>query len=88
MRIRIPALFAKSAFAAAAIVTLGFTPSATAEKYASIVVDLERDEVLHARHADAPRYPASLTKAMTLYMLFPQTPNPKPQTPNPSYMVS
>ncbi|GAB5455741.1 MAG: hypothetical protein Hens2KO_19700 [Henriciella sp.] len=70
MHSRIPAIFAKSAFAAAAIFTLGFTPSATAEKYASIVVDLERDEVLHARHADAPRYPASLTKAMTLYMLF------------------
>ena len=70
MRARIPALFAKSSLAIAAIFTLGFTPSATAEKYASIVVDLERDEVLHARHADAPRYPASLTKAMTLYMLF------------------
>ena len=65
MRARIPALFAKSSLAVAAIFTLGFTPSATAEKYASIVVDLERDEVLHARHADAPRYPASLTKAMT-----------------------
>lgn len=44
--------------------------SAQAEKYASIVVDAESDTVLHARHADAPRYPASLTKVMTLYMLF------------------
>lgn len=39
-------------------------------KYASIVIDLESDEVLHARHADEPRYPASLTKVMTLYLLF------------------
>ncbi|MEM7492234.1 MAG: D-alanyl-D-alanine carboxypeptidase family protein [Pseudomonadota bacterium] len=45
-------------------------PSALAEKYASIVVDMDSNEVLHARHADAPRYPASLTKVMTLYMLF------------------
>lgn len=60
----------KSALAAGAIMALGSMPSATAEKYASIVVDLETDEVLHARHADSVRYPASLTKAMTLYMLF------------------
>ena len=44
--------------------------SASAEKYASIVIDTATDEVLHARHADAERYPASLTKIMTLYMLF------------------
>mgnify|MGYP000188645337 CR=1 FL=1 len=70
MAVKAPVLFIKAAFAAAAILTLGAAPTATAEKYASIVIDLERDEVLHARHADAPRYPASLTKAMTLYMLF------------------
>jgi len=40
------------------------------EKYASIVINAETDEVLHARFADARRYPASLTKVMTLYMLF------------------
>lgn len=43
---------------------------AEAERYASIVIDASTDTVLHARHADAPRYPASLTKVMTLYMLF------------------
>jgi len=60
----------RSALAAGTVLALGAMPSATAEKYASIVIDLETDQVLHARHADAPRYPASLTKAMTLYMLF------------------
>jgi len=50
--------------------SLALAPSAFAEKYASIVIDADTDEVLHARHADAPRYPASLTKVMTLYMLF------------------
>lgn len=70
MAVKAPVLFMKSVFAAAAIFVFGTSPTATAEKYASIVIDLERDQVLHARHADAPRYPASLTKAMTLYMLF------------------
>ena len=44
--------------------------TATAEKYASIVIDTDTQEVLHARNADEARYPASLTKVMTLYMLF------------------
>lgn len=70
MAVRIPAFAFKSALIAGTMLTFGLTPSASAEKYASIVIDLETDEVLHARHADAPRYPASLTKAMTLYMLF------------------
>ena len=39
-------------------------------RYAAIVVDVESGEVLHAANADATRYPASLTKMMTLYMLF------------------
>ena len=44
--------------------------AAAQEKYASIVINAETDEVLHARFADERRYPASLTKVMTLYMLF------------------
>ena len=56
---------------AAMLVVTGFsTPAAFAEKYASIVIDKDTNEVLHARNADDPRYPASLTKVMTLYMLF------------------
>ena len=60
----------KAVLAAGTILAFGNVSTASAEKYASIVIDLETDQVLHARHADAPRYPASLTKAMTLYMLF------------------
>jgi D-alanyl-D-alanine carboxypeptidase len=41
-----------------------------ADRYAAFVADMETGEVLHARRADAPRYPASLTKLMTLYMTF------------------
>lgn len=38
--------------------------------HASIVVDANTGEVLHESHADAMRYPASLTKMMTLYLLY------------------
>ncbi len=37
---------------------------------ASIVVDMNTGRVLHAQAPEAPRHPASLTKMMTLYMLF------------------
>jgi D-alanyl-D-alanine carboxypeptidase len=53
----------------ALLVTLCATP-AWAEKYSAIVIDTQTNEVLHADEADAIRYPASLTKMMTLYMLF------------------
>ena len=39
-------------------------------RYAAIVVDAESGEVLFARHADSRRYPASITKVMTLYLTF------------------
>ena len=37
---------------------------------AAIVVDMNTGSVLHAQGADTPRYPASLTKMMSLYVLF------------------
>ena len=46
------------------------TASADNPRYAAFVVDESTGEVLHARRADASRYPASLTKMMTLYLLF------------------
>ncbi|MDQ8029909.1 MAG: D-alanyl-D-alanine carboxypeptidase family protein, partial [Brevundimonas sp.] len=42
----------------------------TNPRYAAIVVDAETGEVLFARYADNRRYPASLTKIMTLYLTF------------------
>jgi len=38
--------------------------------YAAIVVDANTGTVLHAANPDEPRHPASLTKIMTLYLLF------------------
>lgn len=43
---------------------------AAAGPYSAIVVDADTGRVLHAQDADALRYPASLTKMMTLYMAF------------------
>src|SRR4051812_27713688 len=40
--------------------------------YADLVVDANTRAVLHAENADSLRHPASLTKIMTLYLLFEQ----------------
>jgi len=45
-------------------------PADANSKYAAIVVDYATGEVLHSRRADVVLYPASLTKMMTLVMLF------------------
>ncbi len=49
-------------------------PAQIAERYqpayASIVVDANTGAVLQSTDADSPRHPASLTKIMTLYLLF------------------
>jgi D-alanyl-D-alanine carboxypeptidase len=49
-----------------------YASTATVEdpRYAAIVVEAESGRVLHAASADQLRYPASLTKMMTLYVLF------------------
>ncbi len=39
-------------------------------RYASLVMDAGSGQILSAANADEPRYPASLTKMMTIYMLF------------------
>jgi D-alanyl-D-alanine carboxypeptidase len=39
-------------------------------RYAAIVIDAQTGEPLFVRHADDRRYPASLTKMMTLYLTF------------------
>ncbi|RZI98416.1 MAG: serine hydrolase [Brevundimonas sp.] len=60
------------------VAALAFTPttapleaqSSDNARYAAIVVDAQSGEVLFARHADSRRYPASITKVMTLYLTF------------------
>ena len=48
---------------------LSNVPDAMA-KYASLVIEADTGRVLHSVNADTRNYPASLTKMMTLYMVF------------------
>ncbi|MBT2785799.1 SPOR domain-containing protein [Halomonas sp. ISL-106] len=56
----------------ALLLTLAMATSVQADnpRYAGIVVDLDNGEVLYAENIDDQRYPASLTKMMTLYLTF------------------
>ncbi|MQX37940.1 D-alanyl-D-alanine carboxypeptidase [Roseospira navarrensis] len=45
-------------------------PGEAAARYASIVVDASSGRIVHGRHIDTRLYPASMTKMMTLYLLF------------------
>ncbi|HEX3337845.1 MAG TPA: D-alanyl-D-alanine carboxypeptidase [Pseudolabrys sp.] len=69
------AVVAVAAFADAASARRSHRPKASAGEsyqpsYASIVVDANSGAVMQATNADSPRHPASLTKIMTLYLLF------------------
>ena len=56
------------AIALAAVATLA--PNPAQAKYATLVMDAETGRVLHSVNADTRNYPASLTKMMTLYLVF------------------
>ncbi|MBK8907191.1 MAG: D-alanyl-D-alanine carboxypeptidase [Rhodospirillales bacterium] len=45
-------------------------PAPALAKYASLVMDAATGRILHASNPDDRKYPASLTKMMTLFMLF------------------
>jgi D-alanyl-D-alanine carboxypeptidase len=55
----------------AAVVSIPSSPTQAAP-YADIVIDANTGTVLHSTNPDAQRHPASLTKIMTLYLLFEQ----------------
>lgn len=56
--------------AAAALLPVAGRAQIGSYRYASIVVDNGSGRVIEAVNADEPRFPASLTKLMTLYMAF------------------
>tara|TARA_R110000868_G_scaffold148403_2_gene370340 strand:- start:7003 stop:8295 length:1293 start_codon:yes stop_codon:yes gene_type:complete len=69
MTLRFPRLAA--ALMLALTLLAPFSPAlADTSRYAAFVVDQNTGVVLHSRQSEATRYPASLTKMMTLYMLF------------------
>ena len=56
---------------AALLVLAGLAGNATANsRYAAYVLDANTGKVLFARNADSRRFPASLTKMMTIYLIF------------------
>lgn len=57
-------------FAAAALAPANANAQVGSYRYSSIVVDDGTGKVTEAVNADSPRYPASLTKLMTLYVTF------------------
>ncbi len=59
-----------AAVMAAGVVAMAALAPPAAAKYAAIVIDSDTGRVLHSRNADTRNFPASLTKMMTLYMLF------------------
>ncbi len=70
---RAPVLFFKKACRVLLIslaATFTAIPVVSAAQYAGIVVDAKTGKVLYSEDADSLRYPASLTKMMTLYLTF------------------
>jgi D-alanyl-D-alanine carboxypeptidase len=72
---RSKSLWARCLLSAVALAGLLAAPRSAAaqigsDRYASIVIDAGTGNMLSAVNADETRYPASLTKMMTLYMLF------------------
>jgi D-alanyl-D-alanine carboxypeptidase len=65
--------FAKALFSLAAAISLTVavaSPSQAGARPASIVIDVRTGQVMTSEDPDGLRYPASLTKMMTLYMVF------------------
>lgn len=52
------------------VISMSAAAEAWAGKYAAIVIDANTGKTLHSSSADSRRYPASLTKMMTLYLTF------------------
>jgi D-alanyl-D-alanine carboxypeptidase len=57
-------------FLLSALLVFGLVSKAEAGPYAALVAEIESDRVLYEQNANELRHPASLTKMMTLYMLF------------------
>lgn len=57
-------------FALAAALMFALTALPAHAKYASFIIDANNGEILHSVNADTRNYPASLTKMMTLYLMF------------------
>ena len=63
---------AQDEYAAPSLSTATYSPTtdlrvpADEPRYAAIVIDAATGEILYQKRADSPRYPASITKIMTM----------------------
>lgn len=62
--------FSRFALTVAAVVVMASGSAQANPKYAGYVYDANADKVLYSENADEKRYPASLTKIMTCYIIF------------------
>ncbi|MEK9752467.1 MAG: D-alanyl-D-alanine carboxypeptidase family protein [Rhodospirillaceae bacterium] len=65
-----PGFWGRLGIAAVLAGWLGSHAASAEAGYASIIVDADTGRILHATNADTRNYPASLTKMMTLYIVF------------------
>ena len=71
--LRLPLAFATiTVFLALSLLALSGSQASAHGKFSAYAIDITSGRVLYARNGDARRYPASLTKMMTLYLLFEQ----------------
>lgn len=72
MPMKLSAWFSSRTLAGASAVAALFVagPAFADDRYSAIVIDTRTNEILHADQADEHRFPASLTKMMTLYIVF------------------
>ncbi len=71
MQTRLRQMFRLGTIHAVLICVLALVPlTSGAAPYAAMVMDARSGEVLHSRNADTRLHPASLTKMMTLYIVF------------------
>ena len=59
-----------AAIALLALIAGAPASGAAAARYAAMAIDVNTGRILHSEAADEARYPASLTKMMTLYLVF------------------
>jgi len=70
---RLCAVFRKALALGAALsigVTLSLAAARADGRYAAMAVDANSGQILHSEEPDTPRYPASLAKVMTLFLVF------------------
>ena len=70
-------IFYRTSFVIALLFFTCISGNSAKAKYASLIIDAQTGLELHSRNANTKKFPASLTKIMTLYMIFDALENKK-----------